>query len=124
MKGQIFPRMFTECGRRLFCAVVVLLVSLPPDQVRGDGVLDDEKPLVSSASIPTSPLDAQTEPLLREYCFDCHGDRLAAIGRAADAAGWMARAHCLHLQLPPSICFSDHIFTAKAWFFPFPFPVS
>ena len=32
--------------------------------------------------------------------FDRHGNDLAAIGRVADAAGWVARAHPLHLQLP------------------------
>eukprot|EP00660_Eupelagonema_oceanica_P010723 gene10723-7131_t len=39
---------------------------------------------------------------------------MAAVGRLADAAGWVARSHRAHLHLPPTPTFVPHLATAAA----------
>jgi hypothetical protein len=49
---------------------------------------------------------------LAANCFDEHGRSLVKTGQVDDGAGWLARAHHLHKQLPPSVGFACHIAAA------------
>eukprot|EP00665_Eupelagonemidae_sp_cell47_P010810 gene10811-3930_t len=51
-------------------------------------------------------------PYTAARCFNQHAERLAAAGRVADAAGWVARAHPLWLRSASDPGFRDHLLTA------------
>eukprot|EP00665_Eupelagonemidae_sp_cell47_P003312 gene3312-665_t len=50
-------------------------------------------------------------PYAAARCFNLHAGRLAATGRDADAAGWVARAHPLWLRSASDPGFRAHLLT-------------